>query len=187
MKPLRRASARLMTELPHISTGLIVNGELPQLDPMLLRELGMILHNVQCGVDARKLFLQDKRTKPRKDRFNLAFAYWYVRARSDDLADDSDAIAFVEKIEPLSASRIKKIAQQYRPRVFKQMTGRSEAELCEAFTICIGAFAALMFAPESSEARLLFDSMKQKPVDADRVEKLREYLRRKSPRPNVDK
>ena len=184
MKPLRRASPRLMAELPNISAGLITNGKLPQLDTTLLRELGIILHNAQCGVDARKLFRQDERTKPRKDRFNLAFAYWYMRASSDDLADDSHAIAFVKKVEPLSTPRIKKIAQLYRPRVFKQMTGRSEAELGETFTLCIGVFAELMLAPESSEARLLFDSMKQKPVDADRVEKLREYLRKKSPRPN---
>ena len=48
------------------------------------RELGTLLERIANGEDARKVFGQDKRTKPRKDGEHQlrALAYWAVRAQS---------------------------------------------------------------------------------------------------------
>ena len=85
------------------------------------RELGTLLERIANGEDARKVFAQDKRTKPRKDGEHTlrALAYWAARARNPP-ANDRKAIELATRIvpnsKPLTAPTIRKYAQRHRMR-----------------------------------------------------------------------
>jgi hypothetical protein len=85
----------------------------------LLRELGMLLERVSRGENARKLFRQNERRKPKKrdDHQARALAYWSTRALRPDASDRRalrSANAVIPRSSDLSDSTIRKIAQKYR-------------------------------------------------------------------------
>lgn len=111
-----------MEELPRISNALRIlqlnRNALSDIDAGLLCELGSILMSILRGVPAGELFRQNERTKPERDWWNLAVVYYFVRACSDDVTDDSDAIAQVKAAEGSgtlnSAEAIRKSIRNYR-------------------------------------------------------------------------
>ena len=92
------------------------------------RELGTILERVANGEDARKLFGQDKRTKPSKigEHRLRALAYWSVRAKAP-AASDGAAIELARRIVTsqarLTAATIRKYAQRHRQRCLALLSG----------------------------------------------------------------
>lgn len=84
-------------------------------------ELGSLLGRIANGEDARKVFGQDKRTKPRKDGEHQvrALAYWSVRARNPPASDKNAidlALMIVQNSKPLTATTVRKYAQRHRLR-----------------------------------------------------------------------
>jgi len=194
-------SDRLLSELPQIGTTLLIKGnKLDNVDPELLRELGTLLVGIARGERADLLFRQNERTKPlRKNELHIAFVYHYMRACCGNLADDSEAIAQVRAAEPLDAPKahatIKRIAQKYREEVFAIFGRKSRAELGE---IVIGltatseqlqsvGCAALGHGSESQrlEGERILNHWKNYELTPEKVSAWREYLRRKSPRPDM--
>ena len=166
-----------MAALPRISAELLVRGQLsPKLpefpDASVLRELGTILHNIQCGVDARKLFRQDKRTKPTKDGSRLAFVYYYMRACAPDFSETA-ALACIKASQQLNAPKadasIKKTAQLHRDETLKALAKMSAAEAGEMLLIYAFNYDLAAWREEWR-------------ITPAKVDGLREYLRRKTER-----
>lgn len=198
----RSASPRLMAELPRISSELLVTGlfapntgRLGSVDAAVLRELGAILHNVQCGADARKLFQQDKRTKPKKNGSALAFVYYYMRACSPDFSE-SQALEKIKAAERLGAPRsdasIRKTAQRHRDKTLDLLESMSRAkagEMMVLYTADTTQMALLgryltsdSFTPdEDRELQQLFSYWRKWELTPDKVAGLRKYLKKKSP------
>lgn len=192
---LRSASDQLLKELGMIGAKLLYTGMcnpprwhvLQDIDVKSLRELGSILLAISSGTPAGKVFRQNERKKPKKDRSNLAFVYLYMRACAIDIADDTAAIGKVKSVKSLDApksnSYIRKIAQRHRDTTFKFMEGKHSAILGERFFLCAGS-------PDELESFLadspnkLQDWFRQHELTQDKVKKLRSYLEKKSRRDN---
>ncbi len=176
------ASDRLLAKLPTIGTDLLLRGKTGEIDPSIARELGSILLAIRRGEPANKLFRQDKRTKPKRDGFNVAFVYWYIRACAERLADDSEALAVVKSNPllkaPAAAASVRKLAQKNRARVFKEMEGKGRAQLGERF---LWAFPGWPINADGAPSAPVLAFLRAHEVDPAKVARLREYLRLKSP------
>jgi hypothetical protein len=195
--PTPLASDRLLAALPQLGVTLMVRGgKLDDVDPELLRELGRLVVAIAQGKPADRLFRQNENTKPRRENgFKIAFVYYYMRACSDDIDDDSVALAQVKAAKsldpPKSDASVKKIAQRHRVKVLDLMQQKSPAELGEImihFTCSPEQLIALNLsvvgkgsAGEKRDAEQLLDHWKQRELTQEKMSRLLEYLKKKSP------
>jgi hypothetical protein len=133
-----------------------------QIDVKALRELGCLLERIDDGEDARVLFRQTGKKKPKRtaEHQTTAMAYWSVRALNPC------ALRKARSIYPqlnLSDATIRKLAQTYREMSLNVLR--------------MGAkFGPLKF----KESRTYINLRSEAQIDA-----LREHLRKKSARPDV--
>lgn len=130
----RPASVAFLSKLRTIASALryIDNDVASNLavDAKRVRELGALLMRISNGEDARRLFRQDERSKPSRERehHNVALAYWATFA----IAHDRDAaIAAARKITPtLSKRSILDIKGRHRRRSLRMLNvdGRATFE-----------------------------------------------------------
>lgn len=138
-----------------------------QIEIRCLRELGTILREISEGRDARQLFRQNERKKPKKTEEHQirALGYWSVRALNPR-AKDTRALAKARAILPkgmhLSDATIRKIAQRYRDS-------------------CIGERQGLLRFGKTIKDPI-FDKQILRLRTEDQIKSLREYLRKKSAR-----
>ena len=140
---------------------------LSRIDVKALHELGCLLERIDDGEDARALFRQTGKKKPKRtaEHQTTAMAYWSVRALNPS-AKDQPALRKARSIYPqlnLSDATIRKLAQTYREMSLNVLR--------------MGAkFGPLKF----KESRTYIYLRSEAQIDA-----LREHLRKKSARPDV--
>lgn len=92
----------------------------------LLNELGLALMKIFQGADARRVFRQNGRSKPKMgfDHAICARAYWIQRAL-DPNAAVSGAIAKAKKASGLrvSSARVQRLARDLREQTFREIEG----------------------------------------------------------------
>lgn len=122
-----QASRALLSKLGEIASALMYADEeiaaalVEKKSAKHLRELGKVLHRISNGEDAHRLFRQDERSKPSKEREhkNAAFAYWATFAVAHGQAA---AIAAARKIVPtLSARSILDIKGRHQRRSLRML------------------------------------------------------------------
>ncbi len=201
---VEKMSNRLQEKLPIIACYLMFIGMedfpiagLASFNANLLSELGSILMAICTGQEARRLFRQNERTKPRrKSPHLLALVYWYFRACSSDVADDSQAIERVRTATrldaPKSAATIRKIAQGYRDFALNYLEdySRSILELPPPQLFVYNLVRTLepvsIYDIEDAQVSARVNRLVE-PLDVVKVASLREYLRKKCARPDLDK
>ena len=208
--PPRRevASRELLRALPDIighlleATKIDMGGArtgppLHDVDPAVLRELGVVLQAIWCGADARRMFWQDKRRKPtRNNQDSIALVYYYFRAVSADHTDDTLALEVIEKTVPLHAPRaaksIREMARRHRDWAFGIIDAYLVDESVLSKAQCIrhlqrdiaeerhGGIGAPIWQKEGeTEAEML--QRYAPPLSPKMWEKFRAYMRKKGP------
>jgi hypothetical protein len=194
--PPRRSSGRLINLLPLIAAelldpeayrektstlgfygdGCLPPAPLPSLltDRELMAELGEALKAICLGHDAKKVFRQDERTKPQTiNAHSIALTYWYFYARSGRLNDDSEALQAVR-----SKSNV---PTRYKDETIRRLARKGRDS---AFETLIGTGATihdLMFVSSGDKNKSAF--LRHSAGWEEKLQRLREHLRRKNPRP----
>jgi hypothetical protein len=195
------ASDRLLAALPAISAAMLTGTPLASLE--LLRELGSLLYAISRGEPADRLFRQHKRSKPKADRTGVALVYYYVWACTDDAAVAIDRAARAHSFgkrtgseKPLSKASVRKLAQKYRRAALclleqrpNEAATRARIYLCnprQLYVLLNKGGDVTQGRLSAQEAAELQELARYK-LTAEKVARLREYLRKKSPRPDMDK
>lgn len=192
------ASKRLLAALPGIGAT-IATGKIA-VNPELLQELGLLLIAISRGEPAHKLFRQNERRKPKEDRAGVALVYYYVWACTGDAAlaieKAARAHSFGERTgteKPFTKPYVRKVAQKYRNAVLRlleqqpdETAERARIYLCNRKQLFVllyknGDVTQGKLSPQ--EAAEVQELMQYK-LTPGKVATLREYLRKKSPRPN---
>jgi hypothetical protein len=96
----------------------------PLIGNRLLNELGLALLKIKRGADARRVFRQNGRSKPKMgfDHTICARAYWIQRAL-DPSAPVSTAIVKAKKVSGLNvtSARIQRLARDLREQAFREI------------------------------------------------------------------
>jgi hypothetical protein len=200
-KTVKPASDRLLRKLPLIALELRYadwfgkdGRRLGSIDAELLCELGAILSAILNGEDARRLFRQNERTKPKSTtREAIALVYFYFRANSGNVADDSEAIERVKGAAhlnpPTTSATIRKYAQAYRDSSFAFLS-RISRDSAEARWRAQLWIYSLTHSPDDTIADSFRDDAAViahvnsvvPPLTSAHVAALREYLRKKTSR-----
>jgi hypothetical protein len=192
------ASDRLLAALPVIST-FMMTGE-SCISDELLRELGLLLHAISSGDRADKLFRQHERRKPKIDRSGVALVYYYVWACTGnrDLAAGQAARAQsfgrrTSEEKPLERRYVLKLSQRHRDVVLDMLektpdeaAERARIYLCNTRQLFVLFYKngdvsqGNLSAQEANDLR----EITRYELTPRKVAQLRDYLRRKSPRPH---
>jgi hypothetical protein len=199
--PLDKASDRLMASLWDIGTHLKYTGvDHPPWAPpdaALFRELGETLRKILEGQPAGQLFRQNEKTKPKNQRQlekHIAILYWLSCACVGKVAGNAAAISLVKSAKslkpPKSPSYIQRIARKHRESalVYLEVHARENQFPTHLLHWC---FVDHDVTPEGVRAHwaavLEKTNAAVKSLTPVKVAWLREYLRKKRRRPDVDK
>jgi hypothetical protein len=203
------ASDLLLRRLPFITAALASETtaaafeqlrQVGTVDPELLRELASLLHAISRGEPANKLFRQNEKTKPKQNRSGVALVYYYVLACTNDadlaVKKAARAHSFGQRTgaeRPFAKEYVKKVAQKHRDAALAYLEKKpvDAAETARSYMCNSRQMYVLLYKNgdvtqgklSPQEATEVTELLKYS-LTAEKVSRLREYLRKKSPRRN---